>query len=221
MQRENKADSSPIQDNNGDLSQQEIGSLIPESTATGLPKRKRTFLWGVALFVFLIGYGINWVRFSLFPSIASCGKMSEELAGKYTVSTINRAQQDYFLENQSFAQDSKSLPYGFQPDNKHFSYAMQATNQAVFSHAIVRPNAYKVRTEYFGPFWWDVQELPAFKSSVGAVFAVQTNKIDPKTKQKQMTTVSIICNSLQPGARTLAAPKLVKGVPTCSAGTKE
>lgn len=216
--KENPENFSPMEANKADLAPPL--SSLPNTP----PKRKRTFPWSAVttfFFIFLIGYAINWVRFSLFPGIASCGKMSEELVGKYTVSTINRAQQDYFLENQSFAKDSKSLLYSFQPDKKHFNYAMQATNQAVFSYAIVRTNAYKVRTEYFGPFWWDVQESPAFKSSVGAVFAVQTNKIDPQTKQKQMTTVSVICNSLQFGARTLAAPKLVKGVPTCSAGTKE
>lgn len=225
MQPENQADFSPSQENNADLSPPEtMVPPLPESLPDMPPKRKSTFPWGILtsfLSIFVIGHGINWLRFNLSSELLNCGKMPEELVGKYQLGTINRAQQAYFLEKQTFAKDIKSLSLGFQPENKHFNYSIQATNQAVFSYAIARPNAYKARTEYFGPFWWNVQNQPPFKSSVAAVFAIPNNNIDSKIKQKKMITVSVVCNSIHPGAAKLTAPKLVKGVPTCGVGTKE
>lgn len=225
MQQENKANSSPIQANNDELlAQQEVVPLKPESTPNVPPKRKPTFPWGavkIFLSIFLIGYGINWLRFFLSSELLNCGKIPEELAGEFELGTINRAQQAYFLENQIFVKDIEKLKLGIQPNNKNFSYSIQTTNQSVFSYAIANSDAYKRRTEYFGLFWWDFQDSPHFKSSVGAVFTVPTNNIDSKNKQKKMTTVSVVCNSLRPGSTTLTAPKLVKGVPTCGAGTKE
>jgi type IV pilus assembly protein PilA len=225
MQRENQADASPIQGNNGELSpQEEIKAPMVESPLDMPPKRKPTFPWGALktfIFIFLIGHGINWARFSLFSELASCGKIPEALAGEFELGTINRAQQAYFLENQIFVKDIETLKLGIKPNDKNFSYSIQTTNQAVFSYAIANSDAYKRRTEYFGPFWWDFKDSPPFKSSVGAVFAVPSNNINSKSKQKKMTTVSIVCNSLRPGSTTLITPKLIKSVPTCGALTKE
>lgn len=222
MQRENQADSSPIQNNNDELLPQE--QVMSESTPNAPSKRKQTFPWGAVttfLSIFVIGHGINWLRFSLSSELLNCGKIPEELAGEFELGTINRAQQAYFLEKQTFVKDIQEVKLGIQPNNKNFSYSIQTTNQAVFSYAIANSDAYKRRTEYFGFFWWDFQDSPPFKSSVGAVFAVPSNNIDSKTKHKKMTTVSVVCNSLRPGSTTPIAPKLVKGVPTCGTGTKE
>lgn len=223
MQRANKADSSSIQDNNGELSQQKIISPIQDSTPHAPGNKKSTFPWGVVktcLSIFLIGHGINWVRFFLFSG-AICGRMPEELVGEYTISAINRAQQSYFLENKFFAKDIQELKLDISSKKPNYRYSIRKTNQSVFSYAIAPPLRYKLRTEYFGLFWWSFQEPLLFKSSAGAIFAIPTNKLDPKTKQGKMYMVSIVCNSTHPGSAKPTAPKLVKGVPTCGAGTKE
>lgn len=224
MQPENKADISPIPANDGELSpKQELVPSIYDSNPNAPAKSKPTFPWGmvkICLSIFLLGYGINWVRFSLFSELASCGRMPEKLAGEYKISLINRAQEAYFLDKQTFAKNIKQLDNVALPSkDSKYSYLSRTTNQAVFNYAIPNSDAYKLRTEYFGPFWWSFKDSSQFKSSVGAVF-VLPNNLD-KTQQKKNTHVSIVCNSVQPGATTPIAPTLVKGVPICGAGTKK
>jgi type IV pilus assembly protein PilA len=225
MQPENKADISPIPANDDELlPQPELVPLISDSMPKAPATSKPTFPWGIvkiSLSIFLLGYGINWVRFSLFSELANCGNIPEELAGEYKISAINLAQEAYFLEKQVFTKDIHKLDVGIPSTNTKYSYSSQITKQAVFNYAIPNADAYKLRTEYFGPFWWSFRNSSQFKNSVGAVFALPNNNLNSKTKYKKLTTVSIVCNSLQPSSTTLIAPKLVKGVPTCGAGTKQ
>lgn len=123
------------------------------------------------IWIFLGGYGINWVRFDLFPGMISCGGgKAYHAEAKNNIGALNRAQQAYFLEYQKFSEDLQKLDVGIKSQTKNYSYSIRATKKAVFNYAVARPDVHKLRTKYFGPFWWDSKEPLKLKSYVGGRF---------------------------------------------------
>lgn len=221
-------DSSSAKENTHELlSPEEVVLPIPKVKQNVSQKRQHTFHWDavkVFLYIFFISYGINWIRFSLAPSIValgSCGSMAKQFEGKYKIGTINRAQQTYFVENQKFTENLQQLGVGIKYQEKNYNYSIRTTNKAVFNYALFRSDAYKLRTSYFGPFWWDYKEPLQMKSYVGAVFAIPPTNLDSQKNKKEMTTLAIVCEVIKPVATIPSSPTLVKGVPTCGANTKD
>jgi Type IV pilin-like G and H, putative len=108
------------------------------------------------------------------------------------VAAMNRRQQAYFLENNQLASTFDELGGGFSPETVSYSYSITKTDQQAFQYA----NARFLR----------------LKSSVGAVAIVQLNG--------QTSTVTIVCENIQPGISRPAPPIISSNQPpTCAPGT--
>ncbi len=194
-------DSPLAQDNSGELllKQEEVVPLIPEKVKNKPQKRHRYFsFWGaVALFGILgIGGGLIFL-----PSLLSCGNKGKQAEAKQNIGAMNRAQQAYFLDNNTFAKSVVDAGIGIKTQTVNYNYSVRATKTAAFQYGIARH-----KTE---------------KSYIGGVFAVPAINVDPAANKTEMTTVGIVCEAINPGSTTPTTPTLVKGVPTCGANTKD
>lgn len=178
-------------------------------------KKKRGFPVVGCLTIFL---GICTLGFLALPSFLNCANPAKQSEAKTYVGSLNRAQQAYYLENKAFSNSFAPLGLGIAEQTVNYQYSIRTTKTAAFNYAITR-QFYK--TERFGPFQWQTQTNSPLKSYVGGVFLVPANKVDPKADKKEMTTVSIMCESVSPGTAKLEEPILQNGVPTCGTDTRD
>lgn len=177
------------------LSQEKIE--LVSGVVTNAPKKKQKIFsfWGVTTILGI--FGTLGFGFMALPSFLNCGNLGKQYEAKTYVGSINRAQQANFEEKKAFANSFKALEIGIASQTVNYNYSIQATKTASFQYGIPRQKS--------------------LKSYVGGVFVIPANT----TKKSESTTVSILCEVIKSGSTTPIAPKLVKDVPTCGAGTKE
>lgn len=91
---------------------------------------------------------------------------------------------------------------GIKAETVNYQYSMRATATSAFNYAISRQGTNNI------------------KSYVGAVFLVPDKSVDPKTnKNKQTTTLAILCEAKSLSKNQLADPVYQNGVITCGSGT--
>ena len=194
-------DSPLAQDNSGELllKQEEVVPLIPEKVPDKPRKRQKYFsFWGAVMVFGILGIGGGLI---FLPSLLSCGNKGKQAEAKQNIGAMNRAQQAYFLDNNTFAKSVVDAGIGIKTQTVNYNYSVRATKTAAFQYGIARHKTQK--------------------SYVGGVFAVPAINVDPTANKTEMTTVGILCEALTPGSTTPTTPTLVKGVPTCGANTKD
>lgn len=107
------------------------------------------------------------------------------------VEAMNRAQQAYFIGNNTFSGSIENLGVGIS-NSKEYVYSTVPKESAAFNYAIAQKQN--------------------FKSFVGGVFVV----LDSENKSK---TIAILCKTDLPGKTTPPAPTLQEGKPVCAEGT--
>ncbi|BAZ29587.1 general secretion pathway protein H [Cylindrospermum sp. NIES-4074] len=126
------------------------------------------------------------------PSIIGIIRKPEEyMEGKQNIGVMNRAQQAYQLENNSFANSLGKLMVGISPKTKNHKTSISLGEKAVFHHALAKKDK--------------------LKSYFGAVFLVPD-----KSFQNQLNTEAIICEVDFPLTKK---PKHQNGVIACGANT--
>jgi type II secretory pathway pseudopilin PulG len=198
---EQTLDSPPAQDNSGELllKQEEVVPLIPEKVPDKPQKRQKYFsFWGAVMLFGILGIGGGLI---FLPSLLSCGNKGKQAEAKQNIGAMNRAQQAYFLDNNTFAKSVVDAGIGIKTQTVNYNYSVRATKTAAFQYGIARHKTQK--------------------SYVGGVFAVPAINVDPTANKTETTTVGIVCEAINPGSTTPTTPTLVKGVPTCGANTKD
>ena len=194
-------DSPPAQDNSGELllKQEEVVPLIPEKVPDKPQKRQKYFsFWGAVMLFGILGIGGGLI---FLTSSVSCGNKGKQAEAKQNIGAMNRAQQAYFLDNNTFAKSVVDAGIGIKTQTVNYNYSVRATKTAAFQYGIARHKTQK--------------------SYVGGVFAVPAINVDPTANKTETTTVGIVCEAINPGSTTPTTPTLVKGVPTCGANTKD
>lgn len=162
-----------------------------------LADKPRKFPWGfVKNFGVLAVVGTSGVLFlPSFLTSMSCVNLGKQTEAKLNLQRINRTQQAKFVENNSFANSLATIDISLKNQTLNYNYSIQTTKTAALHYAIARQ--------------------PALKNYVAAVFVLPTTK-----NKSELKTVNILCETLRP-MTTLAAPTVVKGIPTCNAGTNQ
>lgn len=177
---------------------------------------KITFnLLTLLLVLFSLNLGIEMAKHIIRPFLGYATKATSSEAKQY-VGSMNRGQQAYFAENATFADNIiEDLQIGVKSQTDHYNYSLETTKMAAFSYAIPRQDAR--RTVSFGLFSWKQKFEFKGKSYVGTVFLVP----DIEKNQKELTTISIICEANLPGQKIPAKPVLRRGVPNCGSETSQ
>ncbi|MFP4120896.1 MAG: type IV pilin-like G/H family protein, partial [Coleofasciculus sp.] len=151
---------------------------------------------GCFLGLMLMIGGMIYILVPLFFNHCNYTKKSE---GKTYVGSMNRAQQAYYLTEQSFSSNIDDLGLGIPTETESYAYSTQITDNAAFNYGISRHDA-----------------TPSY---VGAVFAVPATDVNPDPVSDKITTVAILCETGTPGSIKPAAPTYQKGELACGEGT--
>ncbi|MBD1936070.1 type IV pilin-like G/H family protein [Microcoleus sp. FACHB-68] len=114
------------------------------------------------------------------------------------IGSMNRAQQAYYWENNSFSESVDKLGLGIKTQTENYEYSTRKTANASFNYAIARKNN--------------------LKSYVGGVFQVKA----VEQGVTKMTTQAILCEANSVG-KTQSPPPIIatNGDRLCSPGTTE
>ncbi|MFE1746675.1 type IV pilin-like G/H family protein [Coleofasciculus sp. H7-2] len=134
------------------------------------------------------------------PNIFAKTAKGQQSEAKQYISSMKRAQQAYFLENNDFPDSVEKLGIGIKTQTVNYDYATRGLgSRSVFNYGIARNSN--------------------IKSYIGAVFIVRV-KYSSAAKNKMMT-MAILCESNAVGATQLAEPIYDKGRLACGADTRE
>ncbi|HBE16061.1 MAG TPA: general secretion pathway protein GspH [Cyanobacteria bacterium UBA11149] len=167
----------------------------------------------------LIGYGIiiPTILSLILPSLLDCSKKPKESEAKQYVSSMNRAQQAYFVDNNTFANNFQKLGLGIKTEMTNYRYSISATNKAVFSYGITRSDAYQTEYILFIPRRVNVK----LKSYIGGVFIVPATEVDANAVKDEIRTIAILCQTNSPSTTKPAKPTYKNGVLACGEGTRD
>lgn len=193
--------------------------IQPEPAKIAPQKKVKVVLIRLLIFFVILHLVIEVLKG--FFNVISCGAnraMNSE--PKQYISSINKGQQAYFVENTKFSNSIQELGLGLKTQTRNFKYSTRATENTAFSYAIPRPDAEDAyETVSFGLFSWPKRR--EFKGYVGAVYLVPTNYTNSQLSNNDLTTQSLLCVSTSPNPTQIADPTLQHGVPTCGNGTVE
>jgi type IV pilus assembly protein PilA len=178
--------------------------LMSEFVTDTRQNKRRSFakVGGLSILL-LFGMGTVLNLPSLVNSRSNVAK-ARQAEARNNLSAINRAQQSYYSEFKTFTNSLTDLGVGFKSQSANYNYSILTTKTAAFHYAIAQQG----------------QSEPPLKSYVGAVFWVPSTNLNPKAEKDELLTVTIACETMHPDKTTPNAPTLVKGIPTCSAGTQ-
>jgi serine/threonine protein kinase len=135
------------------------------------------------------------------PSMFSMVHKAKQAEARQNIGAMNRAQQAYFLEENTFTNSIEKLGIGIRAQTVNYDYSIQATPKAVFNYGVSRKNG--------------------VTSYVGAVFVVPTTPSNSSTTENEVNTVAIVCEANSPRTARPAAPIYQKSKPVCSPGTRK
>ncbi|MBD1835737.1 caspase family protein [Cyanobacteria bacterium FACHB-472] len=142
------------------------------------------------------GLGLLVLIFSAIavPSFLNQANKARQAEAKQYIGSINRGQQAYFLENNTFSSNISELGLGINPETENYSYAISPSGVGMtISTATSRKDG--------------------LKSYVGGVFLSN----NPQTNES--TTLAIICEGNTPSTISPAPPSLINGTFQCASGS--
>ncbi len=169
---------------------------------------------GFTLIELLVVFLIVGILAAIFiPAFVSCGaRPARQSIAKAFIVQLNRSQQNFYLENQKFANAIADLKIKMSAKTaQNYTYIIQTTPQATFQFAV--PNTYAIREEEFLFVKREIREPSNLPSFVGAVFVI------PKTNIKDSEMVSIFCRGDKHSESPLPMPILKENKPVCASGT--
>lgn len=132
----------------------------------------------------------------------SCRPSPQSEATSY-LGSINRAQQAYYFENQTFASTVSHLGVGINSQtSQRFFFSTHNQPNAAFNYAIADRSPNKPSNQRLNHY-------------IGAVY------VTPQKKDGEAVTVTIICESDSPEIGYLTRPTYQKGVLACGKGTRD
>jgi type IV pilus assembly protein PilA len=167
-----------------------------------LSSNKNQGLTLIELLVVIIIIGV--ITALAIPSFLNCKSISKDSEARIYVGSMNKGQQAYFREKDTFANSIEKLRLGIKTQTTNYQYSIQTTPTAAFSYGVARKHTTK-----------------SIKSFVGAVFLVPVERDKTEVAKPQMETVAILCQTNTGSTTQPANPINQKGVPACATDTHD
>jgi type IV pilus assembly protein PilA len=135
------------------------------------------------------------------PSYMSSVNKAKQSEGKQYVSSLNKGQKTYYVENTAFSNSIDALGLGLKAETTNYKYSTRVTKQAAFNYG--------------------VSKQEGVKSYVGAVFVVPAKEVDPNAAKDEMTRTYILCEANNSGTIEPAKPIYQNGKVICGKDTTE
>lgn len=147
------------------------------------------------LMLFLEAIGVTALQSFLYPP----SHRYKEPEPKQYVSSMNRAQQAKFAENNTFANSVNDLGLvGIKTETTNFKYSVTAKKQAAFNYGVSKNEKYK--------------------SYTGGVFVIRRKQ---NNAPDEITTEGILCVAEEAGTLKPIPPKIQNSRLVCGDGTTE
>jgi|SRR6478672_2765763 len=138
------------------------------------------------------------------PSFLNCRNISKDSEARIYVGSMNKGQQAYFREKDTFANSIEKLRLGIKTQTANYQYSIQTTPTAAFSYGVALKHTKN-----------------SIKSFVGAVFLVPVERDKTEAAKPQMETVAILCQTNTGSITRPANPINQKGVLACATDTHD
>jgi type IV pilus assembly protein PilA len=159
-------------------------------------------LWTLMGLLLLLGALGAIVLPSFFQPRGGCLPSPQSEARRH-IGSMNRAQQAYYLENETFATTVTDLGVGINSQtSKRFFFSSDRQHNAAFSYAIADRSPEKLSNQRLNNY-------------VGAVY------VTPQKKNGEIVVLEIICEANSPAIGRLTLPTYQKGVLACGKNTKD
>jgi len=139
----------------------------------------------------LIGIGFILL---LIPSLLGSADKAKQSEAKQYISSMNRAQQAYFLEKGHFTDNIPELGLGIGTETDYYTYSSYATLLSSINYSVSRESD--------------------LKSYVGGVFLGSVEATG------ELTTLAILCETKDKGTNRPPAPIVEEGMLQCAPGTE-
>jgi type II secretory pathway pseudopilin PulG len=134
------------------------------------------------------------------PFLSKVTKAKQSEARVY-ISSMNKGQEAYFVEESVFSTSAKALGIGIKTETTNYKYSLMTTKKATFNYG--------------------VSKQIYLKSYVGAVFVIPATKVDSNSSKNKITTTSILCQADSAGTIKPPEPTNQNGKIACATGTIE
>lgn len=193
----------------------DLGANPPQDTATP-PKPKKPRRWLLRLIIYgSLGFGL--IALAL-PSFMGCANKAKSSEGRMNVGTMNRAQQEFWAEKQTFGRSIPALELGIKVGIKegtdNFKFEVQDFELVTYQYGIPKNDEVK---SFVGAVFVVPEKSQTYQGSNQK--ANQTSATKTNAKQ-ELTTIAILCESPKTGVKIkLPNPFLQNVTPTCAEGT--
>ena len=123
---------------------------------------------------------------------------AKSVESRNNLGAMNRAQQAYFLEHNTFAESVNDLGIGIPPETQNYRYSIKGLDNAAFHYGIsLHPEEFKLKPKIWGIFPRIGKEY-GIPSYLGVVWLKQDSNADYNETTSHWMTVSILCQSTYP-----------------------
>ena len=184
----------------------------PPQDTDALPKPKKPRRWVLRLIIYgSLGLGIIAL---VLHSLSGCGNKAMSSEGRTYVGTMNRGQQAFWAEKQTFGRSIPALELGIKEETDNFKFEVQSFELVTYQYGVSKNDMAK---SFVGAVFVVPEKSQTYQGSEQKENPTLATKASTK---KELTTVAILCESPKTGVKMkLPNPFLQNGNPTCAEGT--
>lgn len=131
-----------------------------------LRKNKDGITAAIVFFVVIIIIGV--LASVGLPNLLVCGGKGGETEGRNYIGTMNRAQQAYHFEKNTFASNTKDLGISWENEDEYYDYSQEITPNVAYAFAIPKEAENDVVRNYTGAtfFITDTEDTEEYLSGI-------------------------------------------------------
>lgn len=193
-----------------------LAVLSQEDTASKKEtKSGQLFRWAIFS---LLGFGLVAIGATAFLGMSSTSCKNKIPEGRTYLGAIGTAQQTFWIENRAFGRSIPALAVGISEETESYKYDIQSFELVAYHYGVPKNDNL---INFVGAVFVMPETDQTSQGLTQKANQTSSTKTSYKTSsKKELTTVTILCQSSKLGVKQkLANPFLKNGTPTCAEGT--